>query len=333
MNQYTRKIFFLLLITFIWGRFIFAQTTDATLVIGTYKISKVTDGDTFRFAGLDRSTRLLGIDTEETFKDKKAELKSQDLAQNWPAEYNEIKEKKGNNFPAKTDTPFGFETWKWTESFVKDFDEVRLEKDDSLRSIDAYGRYLVYVILIKDGREVNYNIECVKLGYSPYFNKYGNCKRFDREFREAQEYAQKNKLGIWNKNTLGYPDYPQRIEWWEKRANQIKNFEDKYESDKSYFNLMNDGEYNRLSNYLDKEIVVFGNISDVKESSNLTKLKINIAKGVDFDLVIFKDNKDILDKFNINVNKEYSIYAKGKLKEYKGYYEIIINDISQLWIE
>ncbi len=333
MNKYTGKIFFLLLLTLLWGRFISAQTTDATLVIGKYKISKVTDGDTFRFEGLDRSTRLLGIDTEETFKDKKAELKSQDLAQNWPQEYNELKEKKGNNFPVKTDTPFGFETWKWTESFVKDFDEARLEKDDSLRSIDAYGRYLVYVILIKDGREVNYNIECVKQGYSPYFNKYGNCKRFDREFREAQEYAQKNKLGIWNKKTLGYPDYPQRIEWWEKRANQIKNYEDKYEYDKNYFNLMNDGEYSRLSKYLDKEIVVFGNISDVKESSNLTKLKINISKGVDFDLVIFNDNKDILDKFNIDVNKEYSIYAKGKLKEYKGYYEIIINDISQLWIE
>lgn len=333
MNTGFRKFIVFVLIFFIWGRFVSAQVTDATLVVGNYKITKVVDGDTFHFEGLDRSTRLLGIDTEETYKDKKAEIKSHDLAQTWPEPYNEAKAKKGNNFPAKVDTPFGYETWKWAESFVKDFDEVRLEKDDALRSIDAYGRYLVYMILIKDGKEINYNIECVKRGYSPYYNKYGKSKRFDKEFKEAQLYAQNNKLGIWNEKTLCYPDYPQRIEWWNKRAEQIENFEKKYQSDKTYFNLMNDGEYERLADYLDKEIVVFGNISEIKKFSNMTKLKINISKGVDFDIVVFKDNQDILDKFNIDINREYSIYVNGILKEYKGYYEIIINEPSQLWSE
>lgn len=328
-----KNILLYVLVFFIWSNAAFSQIKDSTLVIGNYKISKVIDGDTFRFEGLDKSTRLLGIDTEETFKDKNAEVKSNDLAQTWPEPYIQEKAKKKNGFPVKIDTPFGYETWQWTKSFSSKFDYARLEKDDSLRSIDAYGRYLVYVILLKDGKEVNYNLECVRLGYSPYYNKYGKCKRFDKEFKEAQEYAQKNGLGIWNKKILCYPDYSQRIEWWNKRANQIETFENKYESDKRYFNLMNDGEYDRLNNYLGKEVIIFANISEVKKSENLTLLTINIKKGVDFDLVVFKDNKDILDKFNIDVNKEYSIYARGTLKEYKGRYEIILNDISQLWIE
>ncbi|HEY5951062.1 MAG TPA: hypothetical protein VIV40_36475, partial [Kofleriaceae bacterium] len=38
------------------------------LVIGEFKVTKITDGDTIRVDGLDSSLRLLGMDTEETFK-------------------------------------------------------------------------------------------------------------------------------------------------------------------------------------------------------------------------------------------------------------------------
>ena len=38
------------------------------LVIGEFKVTKITDGDTIRVDGLDSSLRLLGVDTEETFK-------------------------------------------------------------------------------------------------------------------------------------------------------------------------------------------------------------------------------------------------------------------------
>jgi len=34
-------------------------------VIGEFTVSKILDGDTFRFEGLDKSTRLMGIDTED----------------------------------------------------------------------------------------------------------------------------------------------------------------------------------------------------------------------------------------------------------------------------
>ena len=55
-------------------------------VIGEFNVSKILDGDTFRFEGLDKSTRLMGIDTEETFKDSDAEMKVNDIASYW-AEY------------------------------------------------------------------------------------------------------------------------------------------------------------------------------------------------------------------------------------------------------
>src|SRR5262249_48251468 len=38
------------------------------LVFGEFRVTKVTDGDTIRVDGLDSSLRLLGVDTEETFK-------------------------------------------------------------------------------------------------------------------------------------------------------------------------------------------------------------------------------------------------------------------------
>src|SRR5262245_44343229 len=38
------------------------------LLIGEFALDKVLDGDTIRVGGVDQSLRLLGIDTEETFK-------------------------------------------------------------------------------------------------------------------------------------------------------------------------------------------------------------------------------------------------------------------------
>lgn len=35
--------------------------------------------------------------------------------------------------PVKTDSPLGFEAWKWAEEFFKNVDYVRLEKEDDER--------------------------------------------------------------------------------------------------------------------------------------------------------------------------------------------------------
>ncbi|MBN1634453.1 MAG: thermonuclease family protein [Ignavibacteria bacterium] len=310
---------------------LYPQPLDSTYIIGDFKITKITDGDTFKFEGLDRSTRLLGVDTEETFKDTYAQQKSFELSLIWPEEYYRLQSESKTYFPIKPESPFGFETWQWTKDFVEDVISVRLEKEDTLRLIDSYGRYLSYVILKFEDSEVNYNIECVRQGYSPYYNKYGNSKRFHKEFLEAQEYARDNKLGIWNSETKCYPDYEKRIFWWNKRAEQIKEYEKQYANSENSFNLMNDGEYDRLKNFVDKNVLVFVNITEINTDKNPSIIRTNIRRGVDFDIVFFDNYRKILDEYDTEMLKEFFLFASGKLSTYRDRYQIIVENPNQIW--
>ncbi|HMS33561.1 MAG TPA: thermonuclease family protein [Ignavibacteria bacterium] len=316
----------------LFSSYVCFSQTDSSLIIGEFKISKVTDGDTFRFENLDKPTRLLGIDTEETFKTDDAEQKTNEIAANWEAFY--ISEKGDSKMPVKTDSPLGFEAWKWAEEFFKNVDYVRLEKEDDERSVDIFGRYLVYLIAVmKDGTEINYNIECVKQGYSPYFNKYGNSKRFNKEFIEAQNYARDKSLGIWDPNKKHYPDYDKRLEWWNLRAKQIDDFETKYSGNELYFNLASDKDYARLENYLDQEITVFGNISDILTKKYPYLMRIPHTKNETFEIVIHEENAGMLADLDMDTKKEFSTYIKGKLEKYNGKYQIVLRNKEDLWVE
>ena len=68
---------------------------------------------------------------------------------------------------------------------------VGLEFEGPLRG--NYGRLLAYVFI--DG--VNFNIDLVRQGLSPYYTKYGQSQKYNQDFREAERYARSNKLGIW----------------------------------------------------------------------------------------------------------------------------------------
>lgn len=327
-----RKYIFILtvILPLFFGK-LYSQQTDSAFLIGEFKITKITDGDTFRFEGLDRSTRLLGVDTEETFKDAYAQQKSFELSLIWPDEYFRQQAENKTSYPVKIESPFGFETWQWTKDLLTDVTSVRLEKEDTLRLIDVYGRYLSYVFLNYDDGEMNYNIECVKRGYSPYYNKYGNSKRFHKEFLEAQEFARKNKLGIWNIETKCYPDYEKRISWWNKRAEQIEEFEKQYSKSDNSFNLMNDGEYERMKNYTDKEILVLANVTEIFTGVNPSIIRINIKRGVDFDIVFFNEYTKILEKYDTEILKEYFIFVTGKLSTYRDKYQIIVENPDRIW--
>ncbi len=56
-----------------------------------------------------------------------------------------------------------------------------------------HGRLLAYVFV--DGQ--NLNLDLVMQGLSPYYTKYGKSKKYDAEFRVAEEQARKEKLNIW----------------------------------------------------------------------------------------------------------------------------------------
>ncbi len=305
--------------------------TDATLVIGDFKLTKITDADTFKFDKLDRPARLLGIDTEETFKTPDAEQKTSEIAQNWDEFY---KLQRGSSrFPVKTDSPMGFEAWKWAEEFMKDVDYVRLEREGDGRDKDIFDRYLVYVIAVKNGEEINYNVECVRNGYSPYFNKYGNSKRFHNEFAEAQKYAMENKLGIWNPEKKKYPDYEERLNWWNVRAVQLEQFSENHKGKDGYFDLNSTEDYEKLSAFVGKEIVVFGGIGNVMTDRFPYIFRIPIRKDMNFDLVVKQSDSGVMDQIDIDYLKEYYIYAKGILDTYDGRYQILIRDKDQIWME
>ena len=47
-----------------------AKLSQPGIVVGEFRVTKVVDGDTLWVDGLDASLRLLGMDTEETFKNE-----------------------------------------------------------------------------------------------------------------------------------------------------------------------------------------------------------------------------------------------------------------------
>jgi len=161
-----------------------AQTNDSAYLIGKYKLKKIVDGDTFNFENLSKSTRLVCLDTEEIYKGKKAEENTLKISEKWPDFYYE---KKGDSkMPVKSNSPFGYAAYLWANKFMSGVDSVILEIDDNERTTDLYDRTLVYVIIEKNNERINYNLECVRNGYSPYFSKYGDSKRFHNDFVEAQ---------------------------------------------------------------------------------------------------------------------------------------------------
>src|SRR3569833_2114027 len=198
-----------------------ARSPASDLGIGEFPLVRVVDGDTVRVKGLDSSLRLLGIDTEETFKhDKERRAYTKGFA----AYAKDVRGAAPR--PAKFATPLGDEAKRWAEAWFKDVTTVRLERDDPHEIKDRYRRYLAYVLAEKHGKWVNYNVEAVRAGMSPYFPKYGRSRRFDREFIAAEAAAKAAKRGIWAPGAEAYPDYPEREAWWTARGDFVAKFHD-----------------------------------------------------------------------------------------------------------
>lgn len=70
---------------------------------------------------------------------------------------------------------------------------VVLEFDPDGPKRDHYGRLLAYVFL--DGRNVN--VEMVRLGWTPFWTKYGPGRHAE-DFQEAQAEAKAKKRGLWD---------------------------------------------------------------------------------------------------------------------------------------
>src|SRR5680860_508462 len=74
---------------------------------------------------------------------------------------------------------------------------VRLKADETQANKDIYDRLLRYIIL-PDG--TNLNLELTKLGYAREYTFEAPYK-YQTEFKQAQQSAKGNKLGLWSDDT------------------------------------------------------------------------------------------------------------------------------------
>lgn len=306
-----------------------AQGDRVALTLGTFPLTKVVDGDTIRVAGLDASLRLLGLDTEETFK-RKSEWMAFDKG--WERYLADAQAK--TRSPVKIPTPMGEEAKKFAEAFFTGVREVRLERDHPKEIRDFYNRYLAYVMVEKDGKTYNYNVECVRAGMSPYFSKYGYSRRFHAEFVAAQEEARAAKRGIWDPTKQHYPDYDRRLAWWNRRGDFIKAFEEQAGEHNNWIVLTHWDAIDRLQAKVGREVVVLGAVGDIRETAGPTKILLSRRRTGSLPLIFF--NKDVLARSGAIEAKGEFIVAHGVITKYFNKYtkrdelQIVVNMPGQI---
>jgi len=281
------------------------------IIVGEFKVSKVVDGDTIRVDGLDNSLRLLGMDTEETFK---GEANRRAVETDWNAY---LAEKKGKPRPGRIETPMGEIAKAWAKKFFAGVTTVRIERDHPGEIRDRFNRYLAYAIALKDGKWVNFNVEAVRAGMSPYFTKYGYSRRYHNEFVAAQDEARNNKLGIWSPDPklMKYPDYPERFAWWEARAAFLEAFRNEAKDKPNYIDLTHWDAMKRLEEYVGKEVKVIGVVAEVRYAERgPSRALLSYRMFHDFPLVFF--DRDVLAQSGLVEWKGEFIIVTGIVTDY-----------------
>jgi len=148
-------------------------------LFGAYRVVRVVDGDTavIEYFGKQERVRLLCVNTPESVHpDKKQNIPMGKVASNYTA-------------------------MKLMGKYVE------LEFGPERR--DRYGRLLGYLFL--DG--MNFNVEVVRNGLSPYYTKFGSSRSYDHDFKEAEKFARKNKLNIWGDPELSQKYLRLKSKW------------------------------------------------------------------------------------------------------------------------
>lgn len=278
--------------------------------------SAVLDGDTIKVKGLNASMRLLGMDTEETFEHFPRDRQLYESV-SWE-EY--LKQKRGHSpRPVKMATPEGDAAWHWGENFFADVTTVRIERDHPGEIRDFYGRYLAYVFAKKNGEWVNYNLEVVRAGHSPYYMKYGRSRRFHREFIEAEKEAREAKRGIWDDSgkVQHYPDYPERLKWWAEREAIITRFErDADQSPDDHIALTRWDAMRKLESMVGHEVYVLGAVADVLQRENgPAVVKLARSRTSNFDIVFW--DRDVLLATGVQFKKGEYVQVRGTVQKYR----------------
>jgi endonuclease YncB( thermonuclease family) len=284
------------------------------LILGEFHVTKVVDGDTIRVDGLDSSLRLVGLDAEETFKndaDRRA-------AEGDFAAYLESK-RGASKHPVKAASPLGEDAKHFAMEFFHGRAKVRIERDVAGEIRDRYDRYLAYAFVEKDGKWVNYNVECVRAGMSPYFTKYGYSQRFHAEFVAAEAEAKANRRGIWDPSRPHYPDYEERALWWNARGDFIARYQPQIDNDPNFIVLTHWDALRKLEDRVGQEVAILATVGDIKLGDRgPTKVMLSRKMFGDFPLVFF--DKDVFAASGVAAWKGEFIVAKGVVTTYVNKY-------------
>lgn len=258
--------------------------------VGEFRLTKVVDGDTIYVEGLDKSLRLLGVDTEETFKH---EEEKREYEAGWEAY---LKKKRGTSArPVKMATPMGDQAKQFAQKWFDGVDKVRIERDHPAEIRDRYERYLAYVLASKNGVWLNYNVECVRAGMGPYFTKYGYSRRYHEQFVKAEQEAKAAKRGIWSDTTEHYADYAERESWWGARGAFVEEFRKEAEGKSNYVDINQWNALSQLEENIGKEVHILGTIGNVSYGGKGPS-KATLSRGQkasdEFPLVFF--DRDVM---------------------------------------
>lgn len=262
-----------------------APAAAAPLVIGVYDVTpqSVTDGDTLRVPG-ERPVRVIGLDSEEVFKN----AADRAAAEADFAAY--ARAKRGDAaMPVKYGTPAGEAAKTFVRALLADVKQVRLERDEvGGHEFDTYERRLAHVVLLAPAGERQLAVEVVRAGHSPYFTKYGRSRRLDAALRAAQDEARAARRGIWSaEGPAHYPDYDERLAWWEARAEQVDAWR-RLPPSPERITLGTVDAPQRLAARVGQQATVFGTLRDVRADGWPRILWLTDRRGRDVSVVVFE---------------------------------------------
>ncbi len=277
----------------------------------------VVDGDTVRLIGLDSAVRIIGIDTEELYRDRASLKASQEDFKSYA-----LSQRGDSLRPVKYGTPAGLAAKEFASNFFSGIEEVLFVTDNELQPRGYYHRHLGHLLVDRDKDgvfEKNFAVEIVRNGLSPYFTKYGFSKQFRAEFERAEKEARDGKRGIWdagNKSFDHYPDYEERLTWWHRRGKALELYDSLHTGNDSFYRMGLPTELARLQKALKDhpegiEAVLFGSVKQVK-TKNRTKVAI----------MSHKDSQDVAIYWNKDLhiagkNEDFSPF-EGELVYIKG---------------
>jgi micrococcal nuclease len=191
--------------------------------------------------------------------------------------------------------------------------EVRLEKGNE--DLDQWCRYLRYVFL----DDKNISLELAKKGlvvarFSPEDIKYRE------EITQAEKEAKENKVGCkWGKREIVEKEKP-KLQW------------EKLTTEKKGFDVVGAC---LARKYLGRELIVEGKVVDTHRDLKSNTVFLNFEKAYPnqcFTGVIFSSNLYKFVQYPEDYYLNKTVRIMGKVKEYQGRPEIILEDPSQIEI-